>query len=250
MKKRIKLKNRSLINIKIRDKVLLIFLLVIFTSYSLSFYFDKIARKGAEMYATNESKLLVTYIINEVINEFNSSFNSSNEFWTEAKDKEGNILSIDFNTKNVNKSLSNINKNILTNLKKLENGEHTYLNTESNFKYNITKGNVIIYIPFGRISNNMFFNVLGPEIPLRLYTIGNITSNIKTTVKSYGINNVLFKMFIEVKITEKVILPFLSKDVIIKSNIPVVIKLIEGSIPNVYGGILTNTSPTNTLNVK
>lgn len=250
MKKRIKLRTKPYINIKLKDKILLISLLIIFSSYSLSYYFDKVARNGAIALATNESKLLGEYIINKVINEFNSTFGADEEFWTETRDKEGNIISIDFNTKNVNKSLSEINKNILINLRKLERGDHTYLNTEVGFKYNITKGNAILYIPFGRISNNMFFNILGPEIPLRLYAVGNIISNIKTTIKEYGINNVLFQMSIEVKLTEKIILPFLSDEVVIKSDIPVIIKLIEGKIPEFYGGFITNTSPTNSLNVK
>lgn len=250
MKKRIKLKSNTYFYLKERDKAILIIMLVISLTFYFSFVFNKKSKAMVLEIAKNESTLLTTFVINAAVEKSTNLFESTNDFVIESKDKEGKIISVDFNTINVNKTLTIINKNILENLKKIEKGNFNSLDVEPGFNYIKHNGNIIYQIPFGIISNNIFINSLGPKIPLKMNPVGRITSQIKTSVEHYGINNVLFKMFIEVEVSELIILPFISETVSISTNIPIVIKIIEGSIPSVYGGLLTSTSSLNTLNVK
>ena len=84
----------------------------------------------------------------------------------------------------------------------------------------------------------IFFNGLlgnsGPLIPIKLNFIGQVTSNIKTKVQSYGINSVYFEVSISVEVKERVSMPLRSKDVTVKTSIPIAMKIIQGSIPNYY----------------
>ena len=70
--------------------------------------------------------------------------------------------------------------------------------------------------------------------------IGNVTSGIKTEVKEYGINNSLITVSVEINIEVMVILPFSSDYVNVTNQVPIAIKLIQGKVPNVYGGSIIN----------
>ena len=73
-----------------------------------------------------------------------------------------------------------------------------------------------------------------PKIPVRIDLISNIFCRINTDIKSYGINNALMTVSINITASVKVLLPFVSDTVEISSDVPVIIKLIEGSVPSYY----------------
>ena len=77
---------------------------------------------------------------------------------------------------------------------------------------------------------------LGPKIPVKASVIGNVTSNIKTDLEEYGINNTLLKIYINVEININFIMPFVSQNIKVENEVPLVVKLINGRIPSVYGG--------------
>ena len=71
-----------------------------------------------------------------------------------------------------------------------------------------------------------------------LKIIGNVTSGIKTDVKEYGINNSLITISSEITVEMMVILPFSSDYVSITNLVPISIKIIQGKVPEFYGGSL------------
>ena len=82
----------------------------------------------------------------------------------------------------------------------------------------------------------MFLNNLLPKIPVRLNLVGTIFCKLTTDVESYGINNAIFRVNITATTTVKVVLPFTSKNVALEATIPIIIKIIEGDVPNYYFG--------------
>ena len=111
--------------------------------------------------------------------------------------------------------------------------------------YNIEKtgSGIVYYIPFGVVTDIPVIADVGPKIPVKTNLVGSVISNVKTEVIDYGINNVLLKVYIKVMVSEQVILPFISKRINTEIDIPVLIKVIQGSIPSVYGGMFSSTSP-------
>ena len=85
----------------------------------------------------------------------------------------------------------------------------------------------------------MFSNI-GPKILINLKIVGNVTSGIVTDVKEYGINNSLVTLSVEIEVELMVVLPFSSDYVSFIYYIPIAIKLIQGKVPQVYGGSLIN----------
>ena len=83
---------------------------------------------------------------------------------------------------------------------------------------------------------------MGPKIPVKLSLIGDIVSNVNTKVTNYGINNALIEVSIYVQVESRVILPFITDTVIVETEIPVAMKLVQGIVPDYLLGGLTNSS--------
>ena len=60
---------------------------------------------------------------------------------------------------------------------------------------------------------------------------GQVESDISTSIKQYGINNVLLEIDADIKVREKIIFPFSSHYVDVKLKVPLIIELISGKIP-------------------
>ena len=94
--------------------------------------------------------------------------------------------------------------------------------------------------------NSLLAN-LGPKIPVRLNLYGDISSEIQTTITNYGINNAMLEASVVMTLEERVILPFVSKQIKIESRIPIAMKLIRGNIPEYYFNGIDNNSPSITV---
>ena len=160
--------------------------------------------------------------------------------------KNGEIVSVDFDTNVVNQSLVSINNTIQTNLKYLEEGKLSLLDMpEMSSSYDLDKSSsgIVYQIPFGVVTDIPIIADIGPKIPVKTSLIGSVISNVRTELTPYGINNALLKIYIEVTVTEQVIMPFISKRINISLEVPILMKLINGSIPNVYGGNYSVSTP-------
>ena len=186
-------------------------------------------------YAVSEVKNIATIIVNRSIN--NNINELGNDILNVTKNTKDEIQIIDCNHKEANKLLLSATRDILKDLKSLETG-----NEDIKFEKINYKNGVVYEVPIGIATDNIFFGNLGPKIPIKLQIIGDIDSNIKTEVKEYGINNAFVEVFICINISIKVIMPFISEDVKITSDVPISIKLIHGSIPEYYGGLFSKKS--------
>ena len=87
---------------------------------------------------------------------------------------------------------------------------------------------------------NSFLSNLGPKIPVKINLVGNIISGVETKVTNYGINNAMIEVYVHLQVNIQVILPFLSDTVQVDTLVPIAMKLIQGSVPNYYGGNLSS----------
>lgn len=230
LKKRIKLSPLTYILISLF--LLIISLTCIFT------YIGKVINPKVEKIASLKAKKIVTYVITESVTlDITDTFDANSLIKTD-KNQDGTISSIDFNSIMVNKVLADITSNLRKNLKKLENGEIKDLEISDNTLFNVSSEKLskgIVYeIPTGMILNNSLLSNLGPKVPIKLELIGNVTTDIVTNIKDYGINNAIIEIGVKVKVNEQVILPYSSKQVEVETIIPIAIKLIQGQVPDYY----------------
>ena len=222
MRMHIKNNRKTYKNRKIK-LLIVFFLLFIFLFYIISrnlsdFYLE---------YSTKKAQIIMINSINNAVLDNNLDIMKKAQIYKINKNKEGEIISLDYNTYLVNKFLKEISTNVETTLKKEE---------EQN-------KNIYFSIPIGSVTKNPLFNDKGPKIPVKMEIIGSVISNIKTNIKEYGINNALIEMTVNIEVEEKIMLPITSNNIKITTEIPISYNIITGKIPNYYGGeILKNSS--------
>lgn len=248
--KRMHLKRRKTKRKKTKNIIIFIIILLIISVIYIFKIFNEKAIDQFISYSEIETKKIVSAIINNtVINEVSNNIDF-NELFITAKDSNGDIKSIDFNSSTINKILSDTTRLIERNLKYLETGEVEKLNlyniSESEYK-NLKKG-IIYELPSGIMFNNSILNNILPKIPIKINLIGDMFCRINTDVESYGINNALIKVSVFVQVEVKILMPFVSSITNIESNIPIVMKLIEGDVPSYYfDGYLSSPSLTTSV---
>ena len=214
-----------------------IFILIIIICFIISIFILNILSKKVLPifmdYAVSEIKLKTTVLINDAVSEEISNISDLDELIFITKNNDNDIQMIDFNSSYVNKILNSITNKLLNKIKNVENNnKFPYFDNSIINKYN--KG-IVYQVPLGVISNNVFLGNLGPKIPLKLNTIGDVFTNINTGIKEYGINNALVEISVNVSVNQKVLIPFLSENINISLSIPISLKLIQGNIPIYYG---------------
>ena len=204
--------------------------------------FTPILVETAELEIGKFSTIVVNKAIAQVLED---KINTDNLFDT-IIDNNGQIQTIDFNPIIVNQVLNIATSVVQNNLKLLEDGDLDSIGIydmdlpEDRIK-DLKKG-IITKIPIGVITKNSLLANIGPEIPIRLHYVGDVNSNITTEITTYGINNALVKIGVKLEMTAQIILPFLTDKMVLNCDIPLAIKMIQGTVPNYYGSGLVKDS--------
>ena len=226
-----------------------VLIITIFVVISNIFVFVFINNKVTPLFldlAESETEKLATLIINDAVSKQVSDNLTSDNLFNISKDSKGNINAIDFNSSTVNKLLTTITSSVELNLKHLEEGRIDLLNVPDSIlvsydKKDLKKG-IIYKIPSGAVFNNTILANIGPKVPVRLNLVGSITSNINAKTTNYGINNALIELYVDIKVTLEVILPYTKRKTSVESSIPIALKLVQGLVPSYYSGASTNPS--------
>ena len=167
----------------------------------------------------------------------------NNKYYEIVKNNDGEIESINFDTTILNEALIIVSKNVRKRLNEIEEGKN--LPSEmfySNLNKKI-KNKMVYMVPIGIVFNNAFLYNLGPKIPVKIEYSGNVGLDVKTSVKAYGVNSALIEIYVYVEVTQRTILPFTSKDTKLTSKIPIVLKVVKGSVSN----YISNNNPSYSL---
>ena len=212
---------------KIRFLIITLIIIILVSLLSLKIINNKISPVVMD-YSISEMKRLTSIIINRSINsDVLDKDDMDNLFVTKYNN---DTVTITLDSIIINKITDNISDAVEDNLRLVEEGKYNELKS----KFNI--GEEYFFVPSGIIFKNSLFSSIGPRIPINLKVIGNVVSDIKTDVKEYGINNSLITISVDITVEMMVILPLTSKEIKINNQVPIVIKLIQGKIPEFYTG--------------
>lgn len=226
-------------------KLIMMIIISVICSFMLIRYFSKNIKPGLMIYAEDEVTRITTLIINNSIKNIIIEEIDEDNIFEIVRNNDGEIQLIGYNTKNVNILLNSIALIIQNNLKAIENGDTEFIDLSSNylkeFDRDLLKQGIVGKVPIGSFLGSSLLTNVGPKIPIKFSLIGDVTTNIKTNIKEYGINNALLQVSIEVSVNFRVNLPFTSNKIIVSSEIPISMKIIQGSIPDFYtGGLQSN----------
>lgn len=235
---------------KLKNIILFIFIIGIIFALILIKYFSNKIEPSLTKYVESETKRIITIIINNSIRTQISKQIDSNSILITEKDDDQNITTIDFDTQNVNKISSIITSTIEKNLKLVENGNIDELNIDlnevSDIDYQQLKDGIVYYIPVGNINGSFLINNIYPEIPIKFTMSGDVVSNIESEIKEYGINNALIEVKAKVSVSMIISMPFVTKEISVQTTIPLIMKIIQGNIPDYYNGSIGSSK--NTVN--
>ena len=202
--------------------------------------------------ATVEATKIAKYVVNHVINE--ELAKGMESLIETVKNKDGDIIMINFDTTKVNTLLNNVTNRILTLFKELEEGNSDMLDLSRNLLTNLEikdyKEGIILEVPAGLSLNNFIFSNLGPKIPVRLALTGELESYVTNSIEEYGINNSLLTTFINIAVSQEVLMPLGGKKITIVNKIPISINMINGKVPPYYLGGRLGSSSNYNLNVE
>jgi sporulation protein YunB len=186
---------------------------------------------------TSEMLKKVTYQIlnDEILTELNDD-DLKNLLIFSKNDKQ-EILLVDYNvakTYKINKVITNsLNKKMLN----IDQGKNV-----RGFKVKSGNDGFLLFVPFFISSNSALFSSFGPLVPIKVMTINNIETNLKTNVTAYGLNNSLAQLYVKIKVNESIVTPVGKDDISLDYDILLASTLVSGRVPNYYGGEITKES--------
>lgn len=220
----------------LKNIYVLIFLSLIIFTFTFLRVLNKKALPAIMSYTSVQTKRLAIEVLRNVgLKDVNKKIRES-ELFTILKNNNGEIESIDFNTPVLNETLMLVAKNARAKLKEIEQGKGLPEELYGEVLDKTLRKGMIYEVPLGVTFNNSFLSNLGPKIPVKIEYSGNVGLDVKTRVSEYGINSALIEVYIYVEVMQRTILPFQSEDVKVTSEIPVIMKIVKGSVPNYLAG--------------
>ena len=216
-------------NLKISKVIYIVVALIFFFTYILFNLYSKV---------TSDKLIDVAFI---KLNEFMEGFLSNNINFDLLKDdvmkdiivinknKEGEILYVTYDMDQAYYALEVVTQELETAISDLENGNKSVKSR------NIVSGGkgIALRMPFFAGSSSVFLSNLGPSVYVPVNFVGSVLTNIKTKITDYGIN---------IELKTDLISPVSEKTNKIEYNVLVASSVINGRVPEVYGGLIQNQS--------
>ena len=130
------------------------------------------------------------------------------------KDDKGNILMLESNMKNINIVISDVANRI----------QKSINNTESED----------VSISLGSFTGVSILSGRGIKVPIRISTIGNVKTNVRSEFVSQGINQTLHRLYLDIESEISVLTPFNTINESIKNQLILAENIIVGEIPETY----------------
>ncbi|ASB90646.1 sporulation protein YunB [Bacillus sonorensis] len=222
-----------------RYVMLLSFVLFIFSTTISLLMINSSIKPTLLNIAEMETNRIATHVIQEAVDNYMSEDENVQNMIEMKTNENGKVTTIDFNSHVVRDMKNKITKQLHDNLKETETEEFN-----SSAKTPEGRHDGVIYnIPLGQTTGNSLLGNLGPKIPVRLNIVGDVFTDVKESVKPYGINNALINIGVLVEVKVRVVIPFATKTAVVKNTIPATIQAVHGDVPDFYSGSGSQTSP-------
>jgi sporulation protein YunB len=100
-----------------------------------------------------------------------------------------------------------------------------------------------IQMPIGAVTGSKYLSGIGPNIKISVIPTGNVLTELKTEFKAQGINQTVYRIYLELTSNVSILTPYKSIDETIVNQVLLVETVIVGNVPETYynlEGINTN----------
>ncbi len=91
-----------------------------------------------------------------------------------------------------------------------------------------------IKIPIGALFGNKYFSGMGPKMNISIIPVGTVTTDIKTEFTSCGINQTMYRIYLEVKCNVNIVTSYKTINTEIVNQVLLVETLVVGNVPETY----------------
>ena len=222
---------------KIFTKIIFVtvILVILFTIFLLSKFVKQLDKSLIDI-STKEITRVTYRFITDKLNQ--DVFNDTNleDILILVKNGSGEILYVDFNLDQAYQVMDQVTSVLTSSFDEFESGNVSvaYLDEELSHKL----GSMVLSIPIGNSFEHLYFYNFGPRIPVRINFIGSVLTNLKTKVTDYGFNNALVELFVYIEFKTQIMSPFEVEEVTLKYDAVIASLMIEGEVPQFYGGTI------------
>lgn len=215
---RIKLPKFFIINNKrnIKNKKIFKIILILTTIIILLTIIIRAVTPVFNRLCSEKAKSTATLITNEETTKAIEDYKYS-DFIIIHKDENGNVLMLESNMKNINNVTSDVAYRIQTQINNSEDEDIT--------------------ISLGSFTGISILSGRGIKVPIRISTVGNVKTNIRSEFITQGINQTIHRLYLDIESRISILTPFNTIDETSTSQLILAENIIVGEIPEAYYNI-------------
>ena len=189
-------------------------------------------------YAEVQTQKVASYVVSKAINSKTSSVLDVNDVIVDLPTQSDDMITTKFNTQIINQVRAETTSLVKEYLEQAENGDLSNLPNLENVEYDVGKmeagDGIVFFVPLSQALNIPIIGNLGPKIPIRFHIIGNVQSDIESSIEEFGINNAKVEVNLMIQVNVQIIIPFASKSASVQQVIPIAMGLVRGTVPHIY----------------
>lgn len=162
---------------------------------------------------TEKAKSIATIITNDETTNAIRDYEYS-DFIVIHKDETGNILMLESNMKNINIVISDVANRIQVSINNTKEED--------------------VNISLGSFTGVSLLSGSGIKVPIRMSTVGNVKTDVKSEFKSKGINQTLHRLYLQIETEISILTPFNTIHESITNQLILAENIIVGEIPETY----------------
>lgn len=199
-------------SLKRKQKIAKIFIIMVIAFSTVKIVLDAISPIFNAL-CEDKAKSIATIISNnEATNVMKD--HTYDELFTIEKDNDGNITMIKSNIIPINEIISDVAVKIQTSINE--------------------RGRENIRIAIGSFTGSKFLSGRGPGIPIRISSIGNVETDLRSEFSAQGINQTLHRVYLQVDCEVSILTPYNTISEKISNQVLLIENVIVGKIPSTY----------------
>ena len=172
--------------------------------------------------AEAEARWVATEAVNRAIKDEIANVDYSQLIMVQ-KDTQGHIVLMQPNLMRINQLASDTTLAIQASLQSLVNQQFS--------------------IPVGQVLGSQLLANYGPRVRVSIYPIGTVRASVFDKFEDAGINQTRHRIYLDIETQVKVVVPLITSDVSVDTQVPITDTVIVGQVPNVYMRFFAGGSP-------
>ncbi|MEG2801755.1 MAG: sporulation protein YunB [Longicatena sp.] len=206
-----------------RSKMMIIITLVVLILFGMSHSFNQSMEPQLNALAKQHTSVAINKVVKEVLSSI--SYNEE-DLMSMKQDTQGEILSISYNSNQLNNILHTSLKTIDASLLAAQEG-----NKDPTLEEVFYKDGIVYQVPLGYFTHLFFLYNKGPKLNVRMKLLNDVVGEIKTTCEPYGMNSTMIKISLAIVVEAQAITFLNITPMKCTNEIPLVIQVVNGKIP-------------------